>query len=281
MMSRMTLVLLTFAALVTGGLLAQETNDVNRCASEAGTAMEDCASAADGAKAKLKAASAMRRTSFKKPADEKERILLAAAAAYEEIVRLHADCHAECAEATFRAGEIYRTLRMADRAEAAFMRALEFQTGGEFAARSLNEVGHLYRRKKDYPHAMAYYRRVLSECADVRDECADAWTWIGKVYLKVGENEKGLETLVDFADRFPEFPVAAIRNIDLAALALIKEGRFDEAAEMIDRCVRRFESAEGDDDKQAKAIEKALGKMKSVEKLQARRTEEEKKTAES
>jgi tetratricopeptide (TPR) repeat protein len=233
--------------------------------------------AADGAPsaaaaAKLKEASALRRTSFKKPNDEKKRILLETAGVYERIIEEYRTCRPECAEASFRAGEIYRSLKMADRAEASFLRTLDFQAAGEFAARSLNEVGHIYRRKVDFGRAIEFYRRVLDECADVRDECADAVTWIGKVQLKMNELEKGRQTLLGFADRFPEFPVIAIRNMDLVALSLIDEGRLNEAESLVESCIQRYDVRNGEDGALDKKVEKALKKMKAVEKLEARRT---------
>jgi tetratricopeptide (TPR) repeat protein len=213
----------------------------------------------------LKKASALRRTSFKKPKEEKERIQLEAAACYEEIIVGCPGCASECAEASFRAGEIYRTLRLTEQAEKSFLRTLKFSRKGEFAARSINEVGHICRRKKDYVAAIACYRRTLAECAGVRDECGEAETWIGKVYLKMGDVDKGRQTLLAFAERFPEFPLAAIRNMDLAAQSFIREGRFVEAAGVVDRCRSLFEGAPGRSVSLEKKIEKALRSMKSAE----------------
>jgi len=213
----------------------------------------------------LRKASALRRTSFKKPKEEKERILLETAAAYEKILVDHRECASECAEASFRAGEIYRTMRLTEDAEKSFLRTLEFSRKGEFAARSINEVGHICRRKKDYAAAIVYYRRTLAECAGVRDECGEAETWIGKVFLKMGEVDKGRQTLLTFAERFPEFPLAAIRNMDLAAQSFIKEGRLVEAAGVVDRCRSLFEGAPGRSASLEKKIEKALRAMKSAE----------------
>jgi len=222
------------------------------------------------AKAKLKEASSLRRTSFKKPKVEKNRILLETAAVYESLIARCAEFKPECAQASFRAGEIYRTLGMVEKAESSFLRTLEFEQKGEFAARSLVEVGHIARRAKDYPAAIIGYERVLTQCPDVRDECADAVTWIGKVLLKMKDYEKGRQKLLAFERQFPEFPVAAIRNIDVAAQSLINEERYDEAAAMIEDCVNRFEAKMGDDPKADKKVEKALSKMKSAERLAAR-----------
>ncbi len=222
------------------------------------------------AMAKLKEASALRRTSFKKPKEEKKRILLETAAVYEGLMSGCSEFRSECAQASFRAGEIYRTLGMVQKAESSFLRTLEFERKGEFAARSLVEVGHIARRAKDYPAAIVRYERVLTECPDVRDECADAVTWIGKVLLKMKDKEKGRRKLLAFEKQFPEFPVAAIRNIDLAAQSLIKEERFDEAAAMVEDCVKRFEAKIGSDPKEDKKVEKALSKMKAAERLAAR-----------
>ena len=67
---------------------------------------------------------------------------------------------------------------------------LNFDNKGEFAARALKEIGHIYRRKKEFEKAAAYYQRVMDECPDQRDVCADAYTWTGKICLRQKENEK-------------------------------------------------------------------------------------------
>jgi tetratricopeptide (TPR) repeat protein len=221
------------------------------------------------AAAKLKEAYALRRTSFKKPREVKNRILLETAGIYEQIIKEHSECRAECAQASFRAGEIYRSLKMAERAEASFLRTLQFEKKGDFAARSLNEVGHIHRRKEEYDRAIEFYRRVLSECTDIRDECAEALTWIGKVQLKRNELEKGRQTLLGFADRFPDFPAAAIRNMDLVALSLIDEGKIAEAEDIVESCHQRYGSLSEADPATAKKVEKALKKMKAGERLES------------
>jgi len=251
------------AAFLVGGLTAQA-EELKKGAGS-GKSAPTAAKGESAAALKLKEASLHRRRSFKQPADEKRRILLEAAALYEAVIIDYPECRPESAQAAFRAGEIYRSVGLPERAGKSFQKAVAFDRSGEFAARSLNELGHLHRRKKDYPKALEFYARVQKECPKVRDECADAVTWTGKVLLKQEQSDRGRQVLLGFAERFPDFPVQAIRNIDLAACSLIKEGRIDAAAVLVESCRQTYDRA-GDGNKSMKRkIEKALGKMKADE----------------
>ena len=205
-----------------------------------------------------------------KSAAEGRGLLLRAELLKSAAVRL---ARRNCAtQGSARAGEIYRTLGLAERAESSFLRTLKFDPAGRFAARSLNEAGHIHRRKKEYEKAIAFYGRTIKECPGARGACGDAVTWTGKVYLKMKEGEKGRQTLIGFAERFPEFPVAAIRNMDLAARSLIDEGRYDEAGMVIESCKARFEALVREKkykERMAGMIERALGNMKSPERLES------------
>jgi|GEM_PF-3276554 len=219
------------------------------------------------AQIKLKAAWDLKRTSFKKPKEDKERILLEVAQAYQQIIAELPEFTQECAQAAFRAGEIYRTVGRLKQAEATFLQALELDPKGTFAARSLNEVGHLYRRKKDYATALAYYQRVQGEYTAIRKEAAAAVTWTGKVYLRLKEYDRGRQVLLGFMEMFPEFPEQAVRNVDRVVLSLIEEGRSEDAVAVLTRFLKRIEGVMGKSIKQDRAVSKALGKMKSGKRL--------------
>lgn len=270
-MTRTGVIILLAASLLLGNLTARQERGPSGGAigKKAAQAVDEPSPAA----LKLKEASSHRRTSFKKPAEEKRRILLEAAALYEGVIRDFPDYRSESAQAGFRAGEIYRTVGLPERAEKAFLLTLKFDAKGEFAARSLNEVGHLFRRKKEYRRALEYYSRVQKECPDIREQCAVAVTWTGKVLLKQEQGDRGRQVLLGFSDRFPEFPVQAIRNIDLAACSLIKEGRISEAAAMVQSCRDRFAGTLTGEKEENRKIETALQKMKAPEMLDAASTE--------
>lgn len=218
---------------------------------------------------RLKEASSLKRTSFKQAPEKKKEILLKTVECYRSVCNDFPEDRAACSEAGFRMGEILRTLKQSEEAKRAFEQSVEFDPASRFAARALKEIGHLHRRAKEYDQAMACYRRVLSECTDWNEDCADALTWIGKVHLKQGEHEKARTILVSFADTYPQFPDEAIRNIDLAAESYLDEGNREKAEELLSRWRQHFESQMGKDERLDKKIEKALERMKTPEQLKS------------
>jgi tetratricopeptide (TPR) repeat protein len=216
---------------------------------------------------RLRESWALKKTSYKKEPQIKEEILLKTVESYQAIVHEFPENKEICAEASFRAGEILRTLKKPDEAKKAFQKAHAVEPEGEFAARALKEIGHLHRRVKEYDQALSFYRRVMEECSEHKDCCADALTWIGKVYLKQEQYEKARTTLIGFVDRFPEFPDEAIRNIDLAAGSLLQEGNAEEARALLAKWRQHFESQLGKDDRLDKKIKKALERMKTPGRL--------------
>ena len=220
-----------------------------------------------GAKARLKAAWNLKKTSFKQEPDIKKDILLKTVDCYRSLLRDFAECKTECSEACFRMGEIYRSLKMTDEAVREFERTFTFDPSGVFAARSLKEIGHVHRRAKNYEKAIAFYQRVLDECPDQREQCADAYTWIGKVHLKMKQYDEAGALFIGFVEKFPEFPDDALRSIDLAAGALLDQGKRQEAADLLNHWRQHFESLMGRDKRLDKKIEKALEGMKTPERL--------------
>lgn len=219
------------------------------------------------AKERLKEAWSLKKTSFKQEADVKERILLQTVERYKAILDEFPEDKAACAEAGYRAAEILRTLKKPDEAKAEFQRVLTFDPSSEFAARALKEIGHIYRRNKEYDQAIAHYKRVIDECRDHLGCCADSMTWIGKVFLKQKKYKEARRIFTDFVKMFPDFPDDAIRNIDLAAGSWVDEGNFQEAESMLHLWRTHFESRLGQDDRWDKKVKKALEKMKTPERL--------------
>jgi len=220
-----------------------------------------------GAANRLKEAWNLKKTSFKQEAEVKKDILLKTVECYRSLLTDFPEAKAECSEACFRMGEIYRSLKMSDEAAQEFNRSIAFLPAQEFAARALKEIGHIHRRAKEYDKAIIFYKRVLHECKEQREQCADTYTWIGKVHLKRKEIEKARGQFIGFVEAFPEFPDDGVRNIDLAVGTLIDEGQKDEAAALLNKWRQHFESLLGKDKRLDKKIEKALERMKSPERL--------------
>jgi len=224
-------------------------------------------SAVKGAEARLKEAWAIKKTSFKKETAVKHGILLETVECYRSLLDEFSECHECCAEACFRMGEIYRSMKMTKKAEEEFNRTFIHDKKGEFAARSLKEIGHIHRRAKEYDAAIAYYNRVLGECPKQRSACADALTWIGKVHLKRKEYQKARDVFLGFVEKFPEFPDDAIRNIDRAAGSFLEEGNREAAASLLAEWQHHFELLLGKDKRTDRLVKKTLEGMKTPERL--------------
>src|SRR5688500_3346874 len=144
------------------------------------------------AKAKdvLAAAAKVKREAAGKKGEEKLEALLKAARGYEKAVRELADEKGAAAEASFRAGEIWRTLRHEEDATRCFAAAAaEVTSAPNVAAKAWLELGHVDRRQKRYEQALRCYEKVLAVTPEQRRECARAMTWQGKTQISM-KNEK-------------------------------------------------------------------------------------------
>ena len=152
----------------------------SRAAGSAGVAgrgtEDDAAAATETGEEALSRASRARRESYGKEGEEKYRILERAAQEYEAVTKSHAGEVQVVAEAWFRAGEIYRGLRRVEEAQRCFQAAVALVKAPEYAARAMNELGHLERRQKNHAAAIAFYRRVRTEFPGERQEGVRALT---------------------------------------------------------------------------------------------------------
>ena len=223
---------------------------------------------ADTAAEQLAIAKQVRRDANKKEPDEKRRILLAAADAYQVILDRFADDHVPCAEAAFRIGEIHRSLGDAARASQAFERVLDHGAHHErFAARALTELGHLARRAGRGDDAIGFYERAIDEYPQRTGEGATALVWIGKVEDRRGRREEARAAWLSVGDRFPSEPVRAIRAADLAALSALDDGDVKRAGKIVEETRRRYGGDNGDQEWWTPEVESALGRMKSATRL--------------
>lgn len=224
------------------------------------------------AKAALAEASKAKRAASGLKAEEKLAALTKAAGEYERAARAVADERAAAAEALFRAGEIWRTVRHEEDAQRCFAAvAAEAASAPGFAARAWIELGHLERRQKRFEGALRCYGCVLAIVPEQRRECVRALTWRGKTQLEQKDEKEGHATLLAVGGRYPDFPLDDIRNVDLVAVDWIKAGRVAEARALVDDCLERHDDSDdadadgGDDD--SPAVRKALDRMKSRELL--------------
>lgn len=218
----------------------------------------------------------LKRSATGKTPEEKHAALTAAA---QECARVAKGAMepAVVAEANWRAGEIWRTLRHEEEARRCFtatagMSAVEPQ----LAAKAWLEIGHLDRRAKRFDAAIESYRRVFAITPEQRKESAHSLTWQGKALLAKDDAAGGHAMLLAVGQRYPEFAVDDIHNVDIVACDWIEAGRVDEARELVDDCRERHANLDGatteDDDSDTDAvaaIERAFSKMKCIKLLDA------------
>jgi len=233
-------------------------------------AIEDAPSnSRSDAQAALGIAKQTRRTAFKKTGEEKRKILEQTIVAYRAVLERHDDEGDLCAEAAFRIGEIERSLGDAPAARAAFEQtAAKRDSAPRFAARAMNELGHLARRAGDLEGALQTYRLIPTEFPGEDAESVKALTWGGKVLVQLDRAEEARATWLSIADLHPSEPVAAVRAADLAALSALDDGDETLARRILDETDAKYHESNLAQEWWSPEVEKATSKMKSRERIQ-------------
>jgi len=221
-------------------------------------------------------ASRIKRSAAGKKDAERLEILLTAAGAYEKVAKDFASDAVTAAQANFRAGEIFRTVKHAEDARRCFTGAATAQGAPEWSARGWLELGHVARRLRKFEEAFKTYGKVLDVVPQQRSQCVDALTWQGRVLIDQKQEPEGHALLLSIGARFPDFPVDDIRNVDDVAVDWIRAGRVDEASTLVQECIERHSRSDGDgpDAKSpGDAVRRALDHMQARELLAARAAE--------
>ena len=218
------MILTTFAALLLAGIPYGEGDTTGNGPSEA--QVEAAAQALQGAKDAKQKARGIK-------GEERVALLTKAAKTYEEVGSNHGSVKEVAAEAWFRAGEIYRTLRNFEESKRCFEAVDAHSSVTEFAARALAERGHLFRRIKEYDAAFDLYAQVIQRFPEERLEGVRALTWQGKVRILQDRLEEGHALLLQTSEQFPDQPVECIRAVDTVAVDWIEEGKIDEARNLV------------------------------------------------
>jgi tetratricopeptide (TPR) repeat protein len=220
------------------------------------------------AKKELAEAAKLKRDAASRPPAEKLAMLMAAAKAYEKVAADFTGEPSVAADANFRAGEILRSIKHDEEARRAFAAAAAgAEEAPTVAARAWIELGHLERREKKLDEALRCYSRVLAIRPEPRREAATALTWQGKTLCEQKNDQDGHAALLAVGERFPEFPLDDVRNVDRVALDWIEAGRVAEARKLVEECVERHSQPEPGEESVDAAVAHALERMKSREKL--------------
>lgn len=221
---------------------------------------------APNAKADLAAADRARRA-VKSEGAERRRALEAVAKAYEAVVLQYPEAKAEGAMASFRLGEIRRTLGDFEGALEAFEKAASAQGDRRLQARALYETAQTLRRRKELGKAMAAYRRVVLEVPEEAATRDDALAWIGVLHERSGEHAKAREAWQAVADRGQD-PLDRVRAFDRMALSHVKEGNRELAAETVERARAALLDAASEPSSRGARVKKALERMRAVRALE-------------
>ncbi len=212
----------------------------------------------------LAEATRLKRGAAGKEGEAKHAALIAAATEYEKVARAAGEDEALAAEASWRAGELWRTLKREEEAQRCFEQTTSYAAAApRSAARAWLELGHADRRAKRFDAARRNYQRVLALVPEQRRESAQALSWQGKVARAEGQTAQGHALLLAVGTRYPEFRLDDIKNVDLVACDWIEANRPAEARALIADClVRHSEPDDGDEEVDA-SVRRALDKMKA------------------
>jgi len=236
----------------------------------AGVGDEDAPAADRGetANSRLDEVSAAKQRAYDLEGDERERALLEVAASYGAVADDDAHPVGDRAEAAFRAGEILRSRRRADQARRRFEQATAFGADGtderamEFAARGLLELAHLRRRASDVEGALGLYSEVGERFSDQARSNAHATTWRGKLLVREGRLDEARALYVGFAASFPDYPLEAVRNMDLLAVAFAEDGRLEDAHEVVALLRSQMEPVIAAGGRTAEAVHHSLSSLR-------------------
>jgi hypothetical protein len=223
----------------------------------------------DPGKAALASASAAKRAAQKLEGEERGTALRAVTTQYDAVSADEAFDRAVRSEAAFRSGEILRTLKEAEAADARFLRATELgaevEEGRAFAARGLLERAHLRRRAGEVDAALTLYGEVRERFAVERRSAAHAMSWAGKVLLGADRLAEARPVLVGFGEAYPEYPKEAVRNADLVAVELMEAGDEAGARQIVAELRAQMAPVLEAGDKTAASVQTALDAMKVTE----------------
>lgn len=218
------------------------------------------------AKAQLKQASVLQHSKKGLKGEDKRNHLKEVAEAYAAVPRLFPDSVAECTEASFRLGEVRRSLGDRDAAFLAFEKAVELKGNRKFAARALLEMANLQRKAKKIADAAGTYEKVAKDFSDQADQRDTALLWAGKMKLANKEVDAARASWSIVAEKSQD-PFDQIRAFDLIASSYLSEGKQAEATQAVEKCRQLVGPLAEESSSKGTRIKRALEKMKSAAKL--------------
>jgi len=221
----------------------------------------------EDAKAQLQFAKSLKRDLRGLKGQEKREGMRQVVKAYQMVAKYFPGAVAEKTEASFRQGEILRTLKDREKAAQAFEKAVSLNGSGIFSARALLEIGHLHRKAKRFDQAIESYEKVTQDFPDLGKQNDGALIWIGKVHGSQKRHELAREIWEKVAEKSDD-PLARIKAFDLIGGSFLKEKDSDSAQEILDRCQKELAAFADGDSSKAKRVRRALENMRTSAKLE-------------
>jgi tetratricopeptide (TPR) repeat protein len=218
------------------------------------------------ARAQLEHADLLRRAlrGVEEPARREAR--LRAAAAYRAVREHFPGDAAACAEASFRRAELLRQLDALEDARSEYAAARERGVGTPWRVRAALELGHLERRAKRGPEALAAYEAVIADAAAAPGQRDDASLWIGRVLADLGRSADAVRVWTRVADGADD-PLDRIRAHDEWARDLVVRGDLEGAAGVLERCREKLADAAQEESRLGERVRNALTGMRAIEEL--------------
>ncbi|MFT6040639.1 MAG: tetratricopeptide (TPR) repeat protein [Gammaproteobacteria bacterium] len=190
-----------------------------------------------------------------------------AVAAYVRVHERWPKSGATAAEAAFRAGELLRAGQEPQLAIEQFLIATKLNNPGEFAARSLYEIGHVQRREGNIEPALAAFEQLVASGpvdAHLRDMSS---VWYAKVLAEAGQlpdAERVLRRLTKTATE----PTDRIRAYDELILMVVERGELEGAAGWLAECKHSVRESAGELTAKGQRVTRALERMRGLTALQ-------------
>jgi len=198
----------------------------------------------EAGQAALEAAGDAKRAAYALAGTEREERLLVVAETYGSVADDAAFGLRERVEACFRAGEILRAREQLEQAARRFEQADRFGRAStddlvrSFGSRGLLELGHAQRRAGAMAAALERYAEVQTSYPEQLRSRTHAISWSGKLLIKEGRLDEARDLLMQVAPFLPDHALEAVKNVDGLVDALQEAGRAEEGVELVLRLER-------------------------------------------
>ncbi len=189
-----------------------------------------------------------------------------AAAAYRAVRDHFPKDAAACAEAAFRRADLVRQAGDVESARAEFAVARERGAGTPWRVRAALELGHMERRAKRLPEALAAYEAVIADASSAPGQRDDASLWTGRVLADLGRSEDAVRTWTRVAEQGDD-PLDRVRAFDLWAQELVTKSDLEGAAGVLERCREKLAEAAQEESRLGERVQAALSGMRVIEEL--------------